>query len=280
MRKLMPARRAYVLTVYALLIIGSISFLFPLLWMVSTALKPTSQIYAYPPVWWPSPLDWANFREAINFFPFWLYFRNSAIVTVLVVIGSVYSAAFVAYGFSKLNWKGRDWLFFFVLATLMIPAQVLMIPQYVIFTRIGWVDTLLPLIVPAFFGGGAFNIFLFRQYYRTIPKEYSDAARIDGCSEFRIFWQIVLPQSKPAMATAAIFAFLWTWNDFMGPVIYLHSPQNFTLPIGLRAFQQQTGTEWDLLMAASLLVMLPVIVLFFFLQRYFVAGMSMSGLNR
>ncbi len=280
MRQLMSARRAYVLTVYLLLIIGSISFLFPLIWMVATALKPTTQIYAYPPVWWPSPLDWSNFIEAINFFPFWIYFRNSAIVTVLVVVGSVYSAAFVAYGFSKLNWKGRDWLFFFVLATLMIPAQVLMIPQYVIFTRIGWVDTLLPLIVPAFFGGGAFNIFLFRQYYRTIPKEYSDAARIDGCSEFRIFWQIVLPQSKPAMATAAIFAFLWTWNDFMGPVIYLHSPENFTLPIGLRAFQQQTGTEWDLLMAASLLVMLPVIVLFFILQRYFVAGMSMSGLNR
>ncbi len=280
MARLMSARVAYVVTAYALLIIGSAAFLFPLLWMLATALKPEAQIFAYPPVWLPKPLDWANFIEAINFFPFWTYLRNSTIVTVLSVLGQVFSAAFVAYGFAKLQWKGRDALFFLVLATLMIPAQVLMIPQYVIFTRMGWVDTLLPLIVPSFFGGGAFNIFLFRQYYRTIPREYSDAARIDGCSEFRIFWQIVLPQAKPAMATAAIFAFLWTWNDFMGPVIYLHSPENFTLPIGLRAFQQQTGTEWDLLMAASLIVMLPVIVLFFILQRYFVEGMSMSGLNR
>jgi multiple sugar transport system permease protein len=155
-----------------------------------------------------------------------------------------------------------------------------MIPQFVIFTWLGWVDTLLPLIVPSFFGGGAFNVFLFRQYYRTIPREYNDAARIDGASEWRIFWQIILPQSKPVIATAAIFAFLWTWNDFMGPVIYLHSPENFTLPIGLRAFQQQTGTEWDLLMAASLIVMVPVIALFFLLQRYFVQGMALSGLNR
>lgn len=279
-RRLLSARHAYVVTTYVLLLIGSAAFLFPLLWMVATALKPEDQIFAYPPVWWPNPLDWANFGESIRAFPFWTYLRNSTIVTVLCVLGQVYTAAFVAYGFSKLQWRGRDALFFLVLATLMIPAQVLMIPQYVIFTRLGWVDTLLPLIVPSFFGGGAFNIFLFRQYYRTIPREYSDAARIDGCSELRIFWQIVLPQAKPAAATAAIFAFLWTWNDFMGPVIYLHSPQNFTLPIGLRAFQQRTGTEWDLLMAASLLVMLPVIVLFFILQRQFVQGMSMSGLNR
>ncbi len=276
---LLSARHAYAITVYALLIIGSAAFLFPLLWMVGTALKPESQIYAYPPVWWPKPLEWSNFIEAINYFPFWRYLRNSTIVTVLCVLGQVFSAAFVAYGFAKLRWRGRDALFFIVLATLMIPAQVTMIPQYVIFTRLGWVDTLLPLIVPSFFGGGAFNIFLFRQYYRTIPRDYSDAARIDGCSELRIFWQIVLPQAKPAMATAGIFAFLWTWNDFMGPVIYLHSPRNFTLPIGLRAFQQQTGTEWDLLMAASLIVMLPIIVLFFVLQRYFVEGMNMTGLK-
>jgi len=277
--RLITARRAYVVTTYALLIIGSAAFLFPLLWMIGTALKPEDQIFAYPPVWWPSPLDWHNFVEAVQFIPFWLYLRNSTIVTVLCVLGQVYSAAFVAYGFAKLRWRGRDALFFVVLATLMIPAQVTMIPQYVIFSKLGWVDTLLPLIVPSFFGGGAFNIFLFRQYYRTIPKEYSDAARIDGCSELRIFWQIVLPQAKPAMATAGIFAFLWTWNDFMGPVIYLHSPKWFTLPIGLRAFQQQSGTEWDLLMAASLLVMVPIIVLFFILQRAFVEGMNMSGLK-
>lgn len=280
MGSLKAARVGYAVTVYVLLGIGSLAFLFPLIWMLSTALKPDAQLFAYPPEWIPRPPMWGNFKAAIEYFPFWAYFRNSTIVTVLSVFGQVFSAAIVAYGFAKLRWPGREVVFFLVLATLMIPSQVTMIPQFVIFTRIGWVDTLLPLIVPSFFGGGAFNVFLFRQYYRTIPREYNDAARIDGASHWRIFWQIILPQSKPVIATASIFAFLWTWNDFMGPVIYLHSPENFTLPIGLRAFQQQTGTEWDLLMAASLIVMIPVILLFFFLQRYFVQGMAMSGLNR
>lgn len=280
MGSMKAAKTAYAVTVYALLALGSVAFLMPLLWMLSTALKPDAQLFAYPPEWIPKPPQWRNFLDAIEYFPFWRYLRNSVIVTVLAVFGQVFSASIVAYGFARLRWPGREVVFFLVLATLMIPAQVTMIPQFVIFTWLGWVDTLLPLIVPSFFGGGAFNVFLFRQYYRTIPREYNDAARIDGASEWRIFWQIILPQSKPVIATAAIFAFLWTWNDFMGPVIYLHSPENFTLPIGLRAFQQQTGTEWDLLMAASLIVMLPVIVLFFLLQRYFVQGMALSGLNR
>ncbi|HWG86015.1 MAG TPA: carbohydrate ABC transporter permease [Deinococcales bacterium] len=273
------ARTAYAVTVYALLTLGALSFLFPLFWMISTSVKTDPQIFAYPPKWIPEPVRLLNYLDALAYFPFWLYLRNSAFVTVLVVIGQVLSAAFVAYGFSRLRWPGRDALFLVVLATMMIPGQITMIPQFILFTRLGWVDTFLPLIVPSFFGGGAFNIFLFRQFYRTIPRDYNDAARIDGCSELRIFWQIVLPQAKPAVATASIFAFLWTWNDFMGPVIYLHSPDKFTLPIGLRAFQQQTGTEWGMLMAASLVVMLPVIAIFFAAQRYFIQGMSMSGLK-
>ena len=280
MGSIKAAKTAYAVTVYVLLGLGSLAFLLPLVWMLTTALKPDTQLFAYPPQWIPKPPQWRNFVEAIQYFPFWRYFLNSTIVTILAVFGQVFSASIVAYGFARLRWPGREVVFFLVLATLMIPAQVTMIPQFVIFTWLGWVDTLLPLIVPSFFGGGAFNVFLFRQYYRTIPREYNDAARIDGASEWRIFWQIILPQSKPVIATAAIFAFLWTWNDFMGPVIYLHSPENFTLPIGLRAFQQQTGTEWDLLMAASLIVMVPVIALFFLLQRYFVQGMALSGLNR
>ena len=273
------ARTAYAVTVYALLTLGALSFLFPLFWMISTSVKTDPQIFAYPPKWIPEPVRLLNYLDALAYFPFWLYLRNSVFVTVLVVIGQVLSAAFVAYGFSRLRWPGRDALFLVVLATMMIPGQITMIPQFILFTRLGWVDTFLPLIVPSFFGGGAFNIFLFRQFYRTIPRDYNDAARIDGCSELRIFWQIVLPQAKPAVATASIFAFLWTWNDFMGPVIYLHSPDKFTLPIGLRAFQQQTGTEWGMLMAASLVVMLPVIAIFFAAQRYFIQGMSMSGLK-
>lgn len=281
-RKAPAARRAktaYAALVYAILALGSLAFLFPLFWMLSTSIKTDPQVFAYPPKWIPNPVRLENFTDAIKYFPFWLYLRNSVFVTVTVVFGQVLSAAFVAYGFSKLRWPGRDALFLVVLATMMIPGQVTMIPQFMVFTKLHWIDTFLPLIVPSFFGGGAFNIFLFRQFYRTIPRDYSDAARIDGCSEPRIFWSIVLPQAKPAVATASIFAFLWTWNDFMSPVIYLHSPDKFTLPIGLRAFQQQTGTEWGMLMAASLVVMIPVIALFFAMQRYFLQGMSMSGLK-
>ncbi|NLG70267.1 MAG: carbohydrate ABC transporter permease, partial [Firmicutes bacterium] len=160
-----------------------------------------------------------------------------------------------------------------------LPGQITMIPLFVLFTRLGWIDTYLPLIVPSLFGGGAFNIFLFRQFFRSIPNELSDAARIDGCSEFRVFWQIVLPLAKPAAATVAIFAFLWTWNDFLGPLIYLHSREKFTLALGLRAFQQATTTQWNLLMAGSLIVMLPVLVLFFLLQRYFVQAVMLTGLK-
>ena len=273
------ASAAYAVTVYALLAVGGLAFLFPLFWMLSTSLKVDSQIFTHPPQWLPDPVRWRNYVDAVEYFPFWLYLRNSVFVTVSVVFGQVLSSAFVAYGFSRLRWPGRDALFLVVLATMMIPGQVTMIPQFTLFTQMGWIDTFWPLIVPSFFGGGAFNVFLFRQYFRTIPRDYNDAARIDGAGELRIFFSIILPQAKPAVATASIFAFLWTWNDFMGPVIYLHSPERFTLPIGLRAFQQQTGTEWDMLMAASLVVMLPVIALFFLLQRYFIQGMAMSGLK-
>ncbi|HEY8425149.1 MAG TPA: carbohydrate ABC transporter permease [Limnochordales bacterium] len=265
--------------IYTALTLGSISFLLPLAWMISTAVKPDPQIFLFPPKWIPEPVLWGNFKAAIEYFPFWLYFKNTTLITVSVVLGQVFSAAFVAYGFAKLRWPGRDAVFILVLATMMLPGQITMIPLFVLFTRLGWIDTYLPLIVPSLFGGGAFNIFLFRQFFRSIPNELSDAARIDGCSEFRVFWQIVLPLAKPAAATVAIFAFLWTWNDFLGPLIYLHSREKFTLALGLRAFQQATTTQWNLLMAGSLIVMLPVLVLFFLLQRYFVQAVMLTGLK-
>lgn len=265
--------------VYGLLSLGAVSFLLPFFWMVSTALKADAQIFVYPPQWIPRPVMWENFARAIEYFPFWLYARNTTIITLSVVLGQVLTSAFVAYGFSKVDWPGRDAIFLLVLATMMLPSQVTMIPLFVFFQRIGWIDTWLPLIIPSFFGGGAFNIFLFRQFFRTIPNDLSDAARIDGCNEVRIFAQIILPLAKPVAATVGIFAFLWTWNDFIGPLIYLHSEEKYTLALGLRAFQQYSSTEWNLLMAGSLIAMLPVIMLFFALQRYFIEGIAMSGLK-
>ena len=272
-------RTFYAALVYGTLSFGAVSFLLPLFWMISTALKADFQIFAYPPQWMPNPVVWENFKRAIDYFPFWLYARNTMIITVSVVVGQVVTAALVGYGFAKIEWPGRDVGVVFVLATMMLPSQVTMIPLFVLFQRMGWINTWLPLIVPSWFGGGAFNIFLFRQYFRTIPNELSAAARIDGCSEARIFAQIIFPLAKPVVATVSIFAFLWTWNDFIGPLIYLHSAEKYTLALGLRAFQQYSSTEWNLLMAGSLIVMLPIIVLFFLLQRYFVEGMAMSGLK-
>jgi multiple sugar transport system permease protein len=189
------------------------------------------------------------------------------------------SASFCAYGFARIRFPGRDFWFAIVLSTMMVPYFVLMIPQFVIFTRLGWIDSFLPLTVPFFFGGGAFNIFLLRQFFRTLPEELADAARIDGCNEFTIYARIMLPLAKPALATVAIFTFLNGWNDFIGPLLYLRSPENFTVAIGLATFRSVMRTRWDLLMAASTAMILPVVILFFFAQRYFIQGIVMSGLK-
>ncbi|MEM1210704.1 MAG: carbohydrate ABC transporter permease [Planctomycetota bacterium] len=223
---------------------------------------------------------WGNFAEAIaemKHFPRYLY--NTLVLCVLTVLGTTFSSAVVAYGFSRVQWKGRDKVFLLVLATMMIPFPVTMVPLYGLFRDLGWIGTLKPLWVPAFFAS-AFNVFLLRQFFRTIPMELSEAARIDGCSEFRIFWQIVLPLAKPAITVVALFQFLATWNDFLGPLIYLTDQKDFTLALGLQFFQSQHGgTPWHLLMAASTLIVIPVIALFFLAQRTFIEGVSMSGLK-
>jgi ABC-type glycerol-3-phosphate transport system permease component len=191
----------------------------------------------------------------------------------------LFSASFCAYGFARIQFPGRDFWFAVVLATIMVPFFVLMVPSFVIFSRIGWVDTYLPLTVPFFFGGGGFNIFLLRQFFRTLPKELADAARIDGCNEFGIYWRIMLPLSKPALVTIAIFTCLFSWNDFIGPLLYINSPDKFTVAIGLATFRSVLNTRWDLLMAAATTMTLPVIVLFFFAQRYFISGIVLTGLK-
>ena len=210
---------------------------------------------------------------------FWTYLGNTLIVALLGALGTVLSSSLVAYGFSRLRWPGRDKIFWLVLSTMMVPFPVIMIPMFAVFRELGWVGTLKPLWVPAFFGS-AFNIFLLRQFFLTIPQELSDAARIDGCSEFGIYWRIVLPLSKPALAVVALFHFLYAWNDFMGPLIYLTRPETFTLSLALQFYQSQHGgSEWHLLMAMSVLILLPIVALFFFTQKTFIQGIATTGMK-
>ncbi|MCB0271140.1 MAG: carbohydrate ABC transporter permease, partial [Calditrichaeota bacterium] len=209
------------------------------MWVVSTSLKGNEQIFAIPPEFIPSSPHWENYAEVFRRMPFLTYFLNSTFITVVAIIGTVLSSSLVAYAFACLRWPGRDLLFYFVLTTMMLPMQVTMIPVFVMFKDLGWLNTFKPLTVPAFLGGGAFNIFLLRQFFLTIPNSLFDAARIDGCSEFRIYWNIVLPLAKPALATVAILTFLFSWNDFLGPLIYLSDQMKGTLALGLAMFTGQ-----------------------------------------
>ena len=215
----------------------------------------------------------------MTFRPFGLYLRNSLAIATLNVIAVVFTSSFCAYGFARIRFWGRDLWFSIVIATLLLPSIVTLVPQFIIFTRLGWVNTILPLTVPLFFGGGAFNIFLLRQFFRTIPEELADAARIDGCSEFGIYWRIMLPLSRPALITVGIFTFLASWNDLIGPLVYLRSPDTYTVAIGLAQFRGAMTTRWDLQMAAATVMILPVVILFFFAQRYFIKGIVMTGLK-
>ncbi len=337
--------------IHAVLLAGSALFLFPLVWMVSTSVKPMSQTSEMPPRLFPYPEKvpgrdgrsypaayylepgarrsdeklvgllgregdrvlvemegkgtervqrwvpadavrvppvwrWENYVRAITYkaeelgyIPFVRYGRNTLYIAILSVIGVVLSNALVAYGFARIDWPGRNIAFAVTIATMMIPFPVLMVPVYVLFKNLGWVGTPKPLWVPAFFGG-AFNIFLLRQFFMSIPFELSDAAKIDGCSEFRIFREIILPLAKPALAVVALFHFMHVWNDFLGPLIYLTDQRTYTLAYGLQAYQSQHGgTQWPLLMAASTVVVLPVIVLFFLAQKTFIQGITVTGMK-
>lgn len=264
-----------------LLLVGfSIVFILPFAWMVATSLKPLNETMTLPPKWLPSEPQWRNYPDAMEAMgPFWLYARNSLLLALLNVVGTVASSALVAYGFSRIEWRGRDNVFLLLLATMMIPFPVVMVPVYTLFRELGWIGTFAPLWVPSFLAG-AFNVFLLRQFFLSIPKDLTEAARIDGCGEFRIFWQIILPLAKPALLTVALFQFMATWNDFLGPLIFLVRQEQFTLALGLQNFQSlQGGTAWHWLMAASTLVVLPVILLFFLTQRTFIRGISTTGLK-
>ena len=274
LRRLAP--RAGVL---ALLGLGAVAMAMPFLWLVSSALKDPVNIWLFPPQWIPSPARWRNFSEALTSAPFHIYARTTLGIVAANEVGILISSSLAAYGFARLRFPGRDLIFMILLSTIMLPWAVVMVPNYIIFRQLGWLDTPLPLIVPHWFGGGAFNIFLLRQFFRTLPADLSDAARIDGCGELGIYARIILPLARPALAAVAIFTFLTHWNDFMAPLIYLSKPSTLTLSLGLTAFRDVYSTQWNYLMAASAVVVVPSVLIFFFAQRHFVQGIAMTGIR-
>jgi multiple sugar transport system permease protein len=250
----------------------------PLLWLISTSLKDPSDIFTLPPRWIPDPIRWQNYPEALAAQPFDRFFLNTLYVTILATLGTVLTASMAAFGFARLRFPLRSFWFGVVISTLMLPSIVTLIPTFILFRWLRWIDTFYPLIVPYWFGGGAFNIFLMRQFFLTIPLELDEAARMDGASNYRIYAQIILPLAKPALATVVIFSIINHWNEFVLPLIYLHSTEKWTMAIGLQGFKGLYATQWNWLMAASTLMVLPLIILFFSAQRYYLEGIQMSGI--
>jgi len=260
--------------------IGAILMVAPLAWMVSTSLKTDGDVFIVPIQWIPKRIVWSNYYEATVFIPFLRYYLNSIQVTALAVIGAVLSSSSVAFAFARLRVPGKNILFAILLATLMLPEEVTIVPVYLLFKSLGWLDTYRPLIVPSWFGGNAFYIFLLRQFFQTIPTDLDDAAKIDGASLFDIYWRIILPLSKPALATVAIFAFFNSWNSFRDPLIYLNTADKFTIPVALRLYMSDLGqTHWNYLMAATLMSLIPPLIIFFTSQRFFIQGSVLTGLK-
>ena len=256
----------------------AVLFLMPLFWMVTSSLKPDYQVLESPPRWLPNPIVWSNYPEALTYVPFGRYALNTLFIAVLVILGHVLSCTLVAYGFARFRAPGKGFLFLVLLATMMLPYPVTMVPLYIVFSRIGWVNSFWPLIVPAFFGN-PFYIFLLRQFFLTLPPDLEDAARVDGASTLQTIWHVILPASRPAMATVAIFSFQAVWNDFLPPLIYLHDQTKYTISLGLSFFRSTYDVKWGYLMAASLVTMLPVVLLFFFAQRLFIQGITLTGMK-
>ncbi|QPC81314.1 carbohydrate ABC transporter permease [Phototrophicus methaneseepsis] len=266
--------------IYAVLIFGALIVFIPFAWTLSTALKAQDDVFAFPPQWIPDPIVWSNFSEAVTTRPFGRWFLNTLFVVGVSTFGTVVSASIVAFAFARLRWPGRNVLFLILLATMMLPEQVTLIPTFILFRELGWLNTFLPLIVPGFFARNAFYVFLLRQFYMTIPFDLDEAARIDGASHFQIYLYIILPMSKPALAIAAIMFAQFKWKEFLAPLIYLNNSDMFTVSLGLRTFIGETwGTEWNLMMAANIIFMIPLILVFFFAQKYFIQGVVITGVK-
>jgi len=265
---------------YLILSFTAALFIIPFLWLLVTSLKVTNQVFTDPPVWIPNPIAWENYSQALltPAFPFLSLMKNTLFYVISTTLGTLISSSLVAYGFSRIRFQGRDFLFAVTLSTMMMPGIVTLIPTYVLFKTIGWVGSYAPLVVPTFFGA-AFNIFLLRQFMITVPYELTDAALVDGATHFDILWRIMIPLVKPALLVIGVMNVMWIWNDFMGPLIYLSDQKMYPLVMGLSAFQTQHAILWNLLMAASLATCFPLIVLFFIAQRYFIEGITLTGLK-
>jgi multiple sugar transport system permease protein len=272
---------AYKTAMYLLLLVFSAFILLPAGWMLTAALKPDLEpVFTSSPEWWPTRFwEWDNFRLVMtDTYPFLRYIVNTTVIVVANIVGVLFSCSIVAFAFARLRFRGSKVLFTLLIITMLIPWQALMVPQFLFFVRIGWYGTYLPLIIPSF-GGSAFFIFLIRQYMRTIPRDLDDAARVDGLNTWQIFWRIILPLSTPALTVCAVFTFLGTWNNLLGPLLYLDNEDNFTVSIGLANMVQRTGTPWNLLMAANLITMLPPVITYFFLQKKLIGGIASVGLK-
>jgi multiple sugar transport system permease protein len=268
---------------YTVLIVGSFVMLVPLAWMLLTSLKSFEEVTASPPVWWPAKMRWGNYREALTTFTFSRYLFNSLLICVTTIAGTLISCTLAAYAFACLRARGRDLIFALLLSTMMLPAQVTIIPLFKMFASLGWINTFWPLIVPSWLATNVFAIFLLRQFFLAVPRDYIEAARIDGASELRILWSIFVPLSKPVLLTVTVFAFIGSWNDLWGPLIYLHDDALFTMPIGLLNFigtsGRAQGSPWQLVMAVSTVMMIPIVILFFLAQKRFIEGFATSGVK-
>jgi multiple sugar transport system permease protein len=272
-------------TAYLFTTVLALLFATPFIYLLSMSLQSPQQLSQYPPTWWPAPFRWDNFPNALSYpqRPFHLFFRNSLWYTFIATLGTLLSSSFVAFGFSRVDWPGRDIFFVLVLATMMLPSQVTMIPQYIIFKELGWLNSFKPLVIPAWLAG-AFDIFLLRQFFLTIPRELDEAAILDGGDYFTILWRVIMPLSKPALVTVVAFSIVGTWNNFLGPLLYLSDTKKMTVALGLRVFRQMAGdtgamVEFGQIMAASVMSLVPMLILFIAAQRYFVAGIAMTGLK-
>ncbi len=266
------------LAAYVTMTLIAIVVMIPLFWMISTSLKERWEIFAYPPEWIPSNPQWQNYREAFTKYPLGRFMLNSGLLVVANLVGELLAVPLVAYGFARLRFPGRDFLFIVMLGTMMIPIHSRLIPLFALYTRLGWIDTYWPLIVPAF-TGSAFFIFLMVQYIRTLPRDLDEAARIDGAGTWTILYRIILPLCKPVLAIIVVYTFWWTWNDFLLPLIFLNSFELFPIQVGLALFKGRYSVEWNLFMAATLVSIIPVLVLYFFAQKQLIGGIASVGLK-
>jgi multiple sugar transport system permease protein len=264
--------------VYAMLIAGSLMFLLPLVFALTSSFKTNGQIMEIPPRWIPDPFHWQNYPEALTYIPFAKYTLNTLIIAVGAITGNLLSCTIIAYGFARLKAPGKNFFFILMLSTMMLVEPVRIIPIYIIFSKLGWVDSFLPMIIPAFFGS-PFYIFLLRQFFMGIPRELEDAALIDGANRLQILWRIIIPNAKPALAAVAIFNFQGVWNDFLYPLVFLHNQNNYTIALGLSFFRSTYSVQWGYLMAASVVALLPMVIIFFLAQKTFIEGISFSGIK-